>query len=436
LLFFHLITKTQLLTESNYPQNLFMMKKLTLFIVFLIAGLLFNACSKEDEAEVLAPQKILLTADQTQLVDASNKFGFMLLDGLLEDEQPGTNVFISPLSIELALSMTLNGALGETNDAMRHAMQFSDMEMGLINTSFKNLMHELLSVDKLVITEIANSIWYRMGFPVENSFIDVNREFYNAEVRALDFDSPGAKDSVNQWVSDKTRKKIPEIVDEIRPEHVMFLINAIYFKGLWRSEFKPSETEQKPFYLQSGNPKMVSMMRQTNTFPFYPGANFIAAELPYGRGNYGMIILLPNEGVTTGELLEGLTVDEWNRLTGNLMPSLVDVQLPKFRFSYEKKLNEMLTSMGMGIAFSDYANFGGINPEERLCISKVKHKTFVEVNEEGTEAAAVTSVEIILTSLPQTIDFNVNRPFVFAIREKYTNAIMFIGVVEEPLIEK
>lgn len=409
------------------------MKKITVF-TFLIAFLLI-ACSKEKKEEVLTPKKIILTADQKELVDASNKFGFILLDGLMKDEVPGTNVFISPLSIELALSMTLNGAMEETEDAMREAMQYSDMDLSKINISFKNLMQELLSVDKRVITEIANSIWYRNTFTVEKSFIDVNRDYYNAEVKPLDFNSPTAKDIINQWVSDKTRKRIPNIIEEINQDHVMFLINAIYFKGLWQSEFKPSETVQKPFFLQSGNTKMVPMMMQNNTFPFYEGDNYFAAELPYGRGNYGMLVLLPNQGITTGDLLNGLDVDEWNLLTESLTPSLMDVQLPKFKFSYEKTLNDMLISMGMGIAFSDFADFSGINTDKRICISEVKHKTFVEVNEEGTEAAAVTSVGMVVTSMPLTIDFNVNRPFVFAIREKYTNAILFIGCVEEPLIE-
>jgi len=411
------------------------MKKIILLTAIVLVAISFSSCSKEIKEEILTPKKIVLTADQKELVDASNKFGFLMLQGLVKDEEPGTNLFISPLSIELALSMTLNGAMEETNNAMREAMQFSDMEMSKINLSFKNLMQELLSVDKRVITEIANSIWYRLGFVVEKNFIDVNKEYYNAEVNGLDFDSPNARDIINQWVSDKTRKRIPKIIDEIDADHVMFLINAIYFKGLWQSEFKPSETTQKPFYMQSGNTKMVPVMMQKHTLPFYSGTNYIAAELPYGRGNYGMVVLLPDPGITTDRLISELNEEEWNLLTGNLTPALMDLQLPKFRFSYEKTLNEILISMGMGIAFSDFADFRGINTEKRLAISEVKHKTFVEVNEEGTEAAAVTSVAVVVTSMPPTIDFNVNRPFVFVIREKYTNAILFIGCVEEPLME-
>ena len=400
--------------------------------------LIILSCNKSSEEEkiVLSPKKIAITAEQEEIVSASNNFGFILLNELMHDEQPGANVFISPLSIQLALSMTLNGARAETNDAMRQAMQFGDdMSMSEINSSFKNLMNELLSVDPKVTTEIANSIWYRNSFAVEQNFIDLNAEYYNAEVKPLDFDSPDAKQIINQWVNDKTMGKIPEIVDEISPDHVMFLINAIYFKGLWRSEFKPSETQQRPFYLYSGDTKSVPFMIQNNTFPFYQGENFMAAELPYGRGNYSMIILLPDEGVLVNELLAGLNSMEWHQINGSLSPALLDIKLPKFKFSYEKNLNEMLSSMGMGIAFTDFADFSGINPESRLAISRVKHKTFVEVSEEGTEAAAATSVDIIVVSVPTVIDFEVNRPFVFAIREKYTNAILFIGVVNEPLIE-
>ena len=402
--------------------------------VIFIAIFLLYGCTKE-KAVQLEPKMIVLTTEQQELVDESNQFGFKLLDGLVKDEPAGKNVFISPLSIELALSMTLNGAMEETNDAMREAMQFSEMEMSDINISFKNLMNELLSVDKKVIAEIANSIWYRDNFTVEQEFIDVNKDYYSAEVKALDFDSPGAKDIINNWVSDKTRKKIPKIIDEINAEHVMFLINAIYFKGAWQFEFKPSETASKPFYLKSGNTKMVPTMMQNETFPYFINNEFMAAELPYGRGNYSMVILLPQQGVEVEDLVAGLNPSDWNLMLEGLNPVEMDLKLPKFRFAYEKKLNDMLTSMGMGIAFSDFADFRGINQNGGLYITEVKHKTFVEVNEEGTEAAAVTSVGVGLTSVPLTIDFNVNKPFVFAIREKYTNAILFIGCVQEPLLE-
>jgi serine protease inhibitor len=403
--------------------------------VFASAILLFSACDKNKEQTVLLPKKIILTSEQQELVDASNQFGFKLLDGLVKSEDPGINVFISPLSIELALSMTLNGAREETNDAMRTAMQFSDLEMSEINFSFKNLMKELLSVDKRVIAEIANSIWYRNTFEVEKKFIDVNKEYYNAEVKALDFASPGAKDIINQWVSEKTKNKIPEIVDEISPDHVMFLINAIYFKGLWQSEFDPDETALKPFYLETGNTKMVPMMIQNETFPFYTGDGFIATDLPYGRGNYSMVVLLPDQGVEVEEIVARLNPADWNEIVESFMPADLNLQFPKFRFSYENQLKEILTEMGMGLAFSDFADFRGINQEARLAISEVKHKTFVEVNEEGTEAAAATSIGIVVTSMPPSYDFNVNRPFIFAIREQFTNAILFIGCVKEPLME-
>lgn len=402
--------------------------------VIFIAIFLLYGCNKEKVVS-LEPKKIVLTSDQQVLVDAGNQFGFKLLDGLVKDEPAGKNVFISPLSIELALSMILNGAREETNDAMRNAMQFSEMEMSDINISYKNLMNELLSVDKKVIAEISNSIWYRNSFAVEQEFIDTNKDYYNAEVKALDFDSPGAKDIINNWVSDKTRKKIPEIIDEINAEHVMFLINAIYFKGAWQSEFNESETAQKPFYLDNGSVKEVPMMMQNNSLPFYEGNNFIAAELPYGRGNYSMVIILPDSGTKAEEIVSQMSNEEWNIITSELTPILMDIHLPKFRFAYEIKLNNMLSAMGMGVAFSDVADFRGINQNGGLYITEVKHKTFVEVNEEGTEAAAATSVGVGVTSMPLTIDFNVNRPFVFAIREKYTNAILFIGCVQEPLIE-
>lgn len=411
------------------------MKNLSRLIIMISVILFFSTCKKDETEVSLNPKKIVLTAEQSQLVDASNEFGFKMLNKVAMDEPDGKNVLISPLSIELALSMALNGAMGATNDAMREAMQFNDMEMNQINVSFKNLMQELLSVDEKVSVDIANSIWYRNTFGVEQKFIDVNKDYYDAQVMALDFDSPTAKNVINKWVADKTRDNIKTIIDAINPDHVMFLINAIYFKGLWATEFNAAHTSSQPFYLNSGAVKKVPTMMQNNTFHYYAGNNFTAAELLYGRGNYSMVIILPNVGTNVEELLSQFSSDKWNEITNKLTPMLLDVQLPKFKFAYEKTLNDMLKAMGMGIAFTEFADLRGINRNGGLFISEVKHKTFVEVNEEGTEASAATSVGVGIVSMPVTINFSVNRPFIFAIREKYSNAILFIGSVNEPLIE-
>ena len=408
------------------------MKTHHLIACLFITVMLFCSCSKEKELNP-QPKNVVLTPEQRDIVDASNQFGFRMLNGLVKDEAEGKNIFISPLSMELALSMTLNGAAGSTNTSMREAMQFSNLDMKEINQAFHSLMKELTSLDPKVITEIANSIWYRNSFTVQQDFISVNRDYYHAVVEALDFDSPNAKNVINNWVADKTRNKIRSIVDEINPEHVMFLINAIYFKGAWKNEFDPRDTSEQPFQLYSGNTKMVPMMKQNDSFPVFFGDKYSAAELLYGRGNFSMVILLPEMGRPVEEVIEEMDPEEWNALMEKLSPVQMELRLPKFRFAYEKTLNDLLSDMGMSVAFTDSADFSGINPDARLFISEVKHKTYVEVNEEGTEAAAATSVGVGVTSMPPS--FTVNRPFLFAIREKYSNTILFIGCVREPIME-
>jgi serine protease inhibitor len=408
------------------------MKTNHLITCLIMTAMLFCSCSKEKEMNP-QPKNVVLTPEQRDIVDASNQFGFKLLHGLVQDEPGEKNIFISPLSIELALSMTLNGAAGTTSSSMRETMQFSNMDLEEINQAFHSLMKELTSLDPKVVTEIANSIWYRNSFAVQQDFIHVNRDYYDAVVEALDFDSPNAKNVINSWVADKTRNKIRSVVDEINPEHVMFLINAIYFKGAWKNAFDPRETSDQAFRLPSGSTKIVPTMKQNESFPAYFGESYAAAELLYGRGNFSMVILLPEVDSSVEEILEAMDPEEWNALMETFSPVQMEIRLPRFRFAYETKLNDILSDMGMGVAFTEFADFRGINPDAGLYISEVKHKTYVEVNEEGTEAAAVTSVGVGVTSMPPS--FTVNRPFLFAIREKISNTILFIGCVREPLTE-
>jgi serpin B len=335
--------------------------------------------------------------------------------------------------------MTYNGAAGDTRAAMEDALKKEGFTPEQINTSYKSLIDALRSVDQKVLLEIANSIWYRQDYTVLPEFVNVNREYYNAEVSSLDFADPVAKDIINGWVDEKTHGRIEEIIDNIPSDAIMYLINAIYFKGIWQYEFDKSKTSEGPFDLNDGGSTVtVNFMKQSTSLSVMHNELFSMVELPYGRGNYSMDVLLPNQGFTTDDIVNSLTAENWNNWIMGMSLRNVDLVFPRFTFEYKNELKSELTAMGMGLAFTDDANFSGITGQGNLKISRVIHKSFVEVNEEGTEAAAVTAVEMVLTSgggSGSNLLFQVDRPFLFAIRETTTGAILFIGRVQNPLIE-
>lgn len=397
--------------------------------------ILFNtSCEKETDENQPGPSELKLTPSQKSLISSNNTFGLKLFKEIAAQEEKDTNIFISPLSVAYALAMTYNGADGTTKEAMEETLELSGLTIEEINTSFKNLMNALMTLDDQVILTIANSIWYRDDFYVEPDFISVNEEYYNAEVAALDFSDPAAVTTINNWVADHTNNKITEIIQFIPPETVMYLINAIYFKGIWKYEFDESNTVEKPFFTESGEAITCSAMVQQSEFCYMKNDLFEAIELPYGKENFSMIILLPDQSKTVDDIIESLDNSTWNAWMSALSDKVeVKVSLPKLKVEYEKELKNILAALGMDIAFSPFeANFSKINPTTQLYISRVIHKTFLEVNEEGTEAAAVTAVEVGLTSIEpgkNVIYFNVNRPFILALREKSSNTILFMGSI-------
>ena len=415
------------------------MRTLRLIIPALFILLLGFSCEKT-EVEEPGPKEINLTQKGKILVEADNLFGINLFQEVLEAEEPEKNVMISPLSVSLALAMTYNGADGDTKEAMEKTLELNGLTVDEINENYKMLIDALASVDPKVLMSIANSIWYEQTFEVEQDFINVNQNYFNAEVSPLDFINPDAVITINNWVADKTNEKITEIINEIPPLAVMYLINAIYFKGIWKYEFDESDTEEKPFYLSDGTTKDVPMMVQEASFNYFSNDFIQAVEMPYGTGNYSMIIMLPQYNKTLHDIIDQLSNENWNSWLSEFYEAeKVQIHLPKFKFEYKNLLNDELINMDMGIAFSGSADFSKINPLEQLFISRVIHKSFIEVNEEGTEAAAVTAVEISLTSAgggETAIPFYVNQPFVFAIKEKYTNTIVFLGRVMEPEYEE
>ena len=282
--------------------------------------------------------------------------------------------------------------------------------------------------------KIANSIWYRQEFSFEPAFIEVNQTFFDATVEALDFSDPDAKNTINQWVKENTNGKIEEIVDQIDPEIVMFLINAIYFDGKWTYKFDKDQTETAAFTRADSTQKSVQMMHVTGDFQYFENELFQAVDLPYGAEFYSMAVLLPKPGVGADAVIAEFNQENWMAWTGSFDTRPVELALPKFKLEFETGLQEVLTALGMGVAFAQAnANFRAMYAgPENVYIDKVKHKTFVEVTEDGTEAAAVTSVEIGVTSVQPPVAMRVDRPFVFVIRENHSGTLLFMGKLIDP----
>ena len=365
--------------------------------------------------------------DVSSVASANTRFGFKLLQDLRERDPEG-NIFISPLSISIALTMTYNGAVGETERAMAEVLEIDALDLSTINNSNRALRNSLENPDPKVQISIANSIWSRQDVDFNPDFLERNRAFFGAEIASLDFSSPQAIATINDWVNTNTNGKIKKIVEEIGPEVVLFLINAIYFKGNWQDKFNKSMTWPGTFHLTNGSEKQVQMMHRKGVYPYFRGERFEATSLPYGDERLGMYIFLPNRDSNLNKFLRNLNAENWQTWISQLQGRRHELMLPRFKLEYEVKLNDTLEALGMGIAFGGSANFSGMG--QSLFISEVRHKTFVEVNEEGTEAAAATVV-MIPTSVPPV--FRVDRPFFFAIYDAETQTILFMGTVVEPM---
>ena len=399
------------------------------------AALLLAACSSSTEPRPITRLPRLLTAAEQALITRSNDFAFSLfreVDG--RRQAADANTFISPLSASMALGMTMNGAAGSTLDAMRNTLGFSGMSMADADTSYQSLITLLRGLDPGVDFQIANSIWYRQDFPFEPSFLQTGQRYFDAKIQGLDFDDPSAPGTINAWVNESTNGKIDKMIDAIDPSNVMFLLNAIYFKGSWQTRFDKARTTSQPFFLADGSTTPVELMHlPDDSVPAVATADYRAAELPYGGGAFAMDVVVPNEGNTLDDLIASMNADAWQALLASFTTQTGDVYLPRFQLTWDGSLKDPLTALGMGIAFQDgAADFTGMSSTRghELFISSVEQKTFVDVNEEGTEAAAVTSVGVSASAFHEPL-LRADRPFLFAIRERLSGAILFVGAVRE-----
>lgn len=403
------------------------MKKISKILSFIM---LLPACATQNDPTYQIPKDatpITLTATQQKRVSQDNAFAFDLLKNTISTSGQ-TNVFVSPLSVSIALGMAWNGAVGTTKTEMETALKMSGMSIDDINSYYKIMQSTLPGIDPTTKLSIANSLWYKSGFVVKPGYIQVNKDYFSAYVKELDFSQTWAVDTINNWCSAKTNKMIPKVLDKIPSDIVMYLINAEYFKGIWRKKFDKSQTILSNFNNELGNQVNVNMMNQKDTFAYSSDNYAQYLDMPYGNKAFSMTVILPKDGKTTADVLNYLTADTWNSTISYMPTKKVEVHMPRFNTKSDLNMIPPLQNMGMKLAFTDFANFTNI-ADAQLLISSIRHITNIEVTEEGTEAAAVTIIGVGVTSMPVDPDpvFNVNKPFLFVIREKSTGVILFLG---------
>ncbi|MDR2804289.1 MAG: serpin family protein [Dysgonamonadaceae bacterium] len=417
------------------------MKILILFWATLMSILLFSCDenSNGNEDTLSSPIIISLSDAEIQMKDGGNHSAMNLFSIIHELQDNDENIVFSPLSLNMALAMVWNGAGGETKQAIQKTMGMNDYSPKEVNEYFKKLRESFIKTDPTVQLAIANSIWYHQDFSVKDDFIRTNKTWYNAETNKIDFDSPQAPTIINQWCSEHTNGRIKEMVKTISSNTVMYLLNALYFKGAWADEFgfNQSATANAPFTKEDGSKVTVQMMKQNRTLDYYKDDYLALTSLPYGNQAYSMLFVLPNSGVSFDALVTQLKQEGyWEQCLRSISTYDVNLYIPRFKTEYEIKLNDALKESGMGIAFGKMADFSAIS-DIPVFISEAKQKSFIEVNEEGTEAAAVTSIEMMVTSAgpppePEKVTFRADRPFLFAIQENSTGTILFMGKIGKP----
>jgi len=400
--------------------------------IFLIFIILFISCVKPVDYPI-RELKYLGDKKAGRLIQADNEFGLNLFRLLVLDKGCPENIMMSPVSVAIALGMTYNGAEGSTKTAFEETLRLNDLTREEINNIHNELIDYLVSADNRITFTIANSIWYKKLYNVLQTFIDASKKYYYAEVRDMDFSDPASVNIINNWIAQKTDDKVRDVLDNTSEDIVMYLINALYFNGLWQYEFEEKNSFQGKFFGDNEDLN-VKYMRNTSSYRFFQNELLSVVELPYGSGNFVMDVFLPKEEKCIEDLLSQMNSSNWKEWMGLLKePEKISVQLPQFKYQYKSLLNNPLCNMGLEEAFDSRANFSGINPDANFFISRVIHQTFIDVNEKGTEAAAVTVIEIKDTaSMDNTKYFIADKPFIYAIREIKTGALLFMGKVGHP----
>lgn len=401
----------------------------------MISCLLIVSCKKTVINPPDIAKAIVLPENGNSVVQANNEFAFNFLRSVMENDKTSTNKLISPLSIHMALSMVYNGAANSTKDSMQGALQLNTISTGDLNNTYRSAIEQIPAADNKITLSIANSIWYRQEIQPVPGFLDIVNNYYEALISPLNFNNASSVDTINQWVSEKTKGKIPEVLKKIDPNDLMFLINAIYFKGDWKHQFDKNDTRNDAFYTDNNSPVSAPFMYLKDTINYFANDSLQMIQLPYGAGNFNMYILLPEDNIRLDDLASHITAPSLQNWQRNSHLENFELYFPKFRYSYSiDDMRQELAALGMDIAFTDYADFSNMYsvPVE---ITKAVHKTYIEVNEQGTEAAAVTSIGISETAIPVPNVVKVNHPFIYLIQEKTSGFILFVGVVYDPTLQ-
>lgn len=413
-----------------------MKKHMNVFLV-MIGVLLLTSCGTENSGDHLDIRSNAYygESDYLKIVSSNNEFGFKVLSEIKNDSNE--NIFFSPTSLMMALSMVYNGANGVTIDEMGKVLHTEGIDVNDLNQANASLLSMLNKDTEQIDLNIANSIWLNEGYHFKDDFAQHTQDYFNAEFETINFANNDAPKRINDWVKQATNNKIDEIVDSPLDENlVSILINAIYFKGDWKHEFDKALTDDNEFFVSETDTETIPFMTLNEELAYMENDQFQAVTLPYGNEEMNMKVFLPHEDVSDHDLDDILTQDNWTHWNDHFHKKEGTVVLPKFTIEYEVELNEALKSLGMLSAFDqDDANFSNmIIEEDPLWLSRIKQKAYADFNEEGTEAAAATSVEMKTTSAPIDGPFymNVNRPFFIAITDDATDTILFMGSIVNP----
>lgn len=399
--------------------------------VLLSAGVLaLPACQPTHVNPESRP--LQLSADQQKLVAASNAFTLELFKRTASGKT-GANILLSPLSVAMDAGMLLNGAKGTTQAEILNALRFTNTTTASqVNDYYRQLLIQLWALDPAVSMRAANSVWLRTGFHVQGDYLRLLKDYYGSTANTVAFDNTG-KDRMNKWVNDATNGKIPQLIDQLDNDAVMYLLNALYFKGTWKYPFDKSKTAQAPFYTTASGSPLVDFMQGTLKINFATHNGISTYELPYGDNRYSMVIVSAGEAALDANVMTALDTVHLRQWLSDQQEVANTLYLPKFKTSFKTSLNDVMQNMGMHQAFGSAADFTGIigdTAHEELYVSSITHAATIEVDEAGTTAAAATSIGVAVTSLPPT--FRLDHPFVYLIRERSTGLIIFIGVMSNP----
>jgi serine protease inhibitor len=412
-----------------------------------------NQTNNEDNTDT---EESSSKADLDKVADSANMFAMDMFSSIEKEIRASSsgktkNIFISPYSIFTALSMTNNGTSGNMRKGMSETLHIAGYDIETVNQSLKQINERLGNKDRNIELLIANSIWQAKDFPIKDSFIQTMKTYYDAMVKAVTFGDPKTKDLINDWISDKTKGLIKNMVSETTPDDIMYLVNAIYFFGNWIRQFDKEDTTDQPFYMLDGKSKDVPMMYAEDDYLYYSSKGFHAVRLSYGKIEkeldepefyqllfsdefVSMYLFVPEKKDGLYEMLDSLNHKKLGNIFDQFYSSKVNLTMPKFKIEFgkggDKNILDNLKSMGMPIKDS-FENLTDKAPE-KLYISKALHQAVVDVNEEGTEAAAATVVGVTIESMPNIVEFKADRPFLFVIRDDKTGVILFMGVLKEP----